>query len=139
MRWVFLAFLAACGGGAVSDPCASAIDLRAALDYLRAAGPGRTGVSDMTDAEGNVYLTGSTATAVAPRYANRGAYDPFVMRFNAGGTLTGTWQGGSVADEEPTDSCGPIVIAGWTEGTLAGPGSSGRRDAFLLAVELHGE
>ena len=70
-------------------------------------------------------------------------YDPFVMRFDAGGTLTGTWQGGTAADEEPTavaiDSCGRVLIAGWTEGALAGAGSSGRRDAFLLEVRLRDE
>ncbi len=103
-----------------------------------------TGISDMTvDADGNVFVTGSTAEVVAPRYLNRGFYDPFVMRFDAGGTLTGTWQGGTAADEEPTavaiDSCGRVLIAGWTEGALAGAGSSGRRDAFLLEVRLRDE
>ncbi|MGZ6126218.1 MAG: hypothetical protein ACXWLR_14725 [Myxococcales bacterium] len=106
--------------------------------------PERTGLNDMTvDADGNVYVAGATGTAVAPRYANQGAYDPYVLRFDAGGTLTGTWQGGSDADEEPTaialDSCGRVLIAGWTDGVLAAPGSSGRRDAFLLSVQLQDE
>lgn len=130
-----------------SQPVLISVDRARGAPRWTTSGPrdlNGTALTDMTvDAAGNVYLAGATSTAIAPRYANRGSYDPFVMRFDAGGALTGTWQGGSGADEEPTaivlDSCGRVVIAGWTEGTLAGPGSSGRRDAFPLAVELHGE
>jgi hypothetical protein len=66
-----------------------------------------------------------------------------VVRFNSAAKLTGVWQGGSVADEEPTaiaiDACGRLLIAGWTDGVLAGAVSSGGRDAFLLAVQLEAE
>jgi beta-propeller repeat-containing protein len=103
-----------------------------------------TGVNDMVvDGEGNVYVTGSTSNAIAPQYTNRGLYDPYVVRFDAAAKLTGTWQGGSASDEEPTaialDSCGRILISGWTDGAITAGASSGRRDAFLLSVQLQNE
>jgi hypothetical protein len=56
--------------------------------------------------------------------------------------LTATWQGGSAADDEPTaialDSCGRVLIAGWTDGALA-QAPQGRRDAFLVSVDLRPE
>jgi hypothetical protein len=102
-----------------------------------------TAVTDMAvDAKGNIFVTGSTAHAIAPRYTNRGVYDPYVVRFDAQANLTGTWQGGSEADEETTavavDSCGRVLVAGWTDGAIAGA-SSGRRDAFLIPVQLQDE
>ncbi len=102
-----------------------------------------TAVTDMAvDASGNVYLTGSTATAVSPAWTNRGVYDPYVLRFAPAGALTATWQGGSAADDEPTaialDSCGRVLIAGWTDGALAQT-RQGRRDAFLVSVDLRPE
>jgi hypothetical protein len=130
-----------------SQPVLISVDRGSGAPRWRTSGPrdlNGTSITDIaTDAEGNVYAAGGTATAIAPRYVNRGLYDPFVMRFDAGGALTGTWQGGSAADEEPTavslDSCGRVLVAGWTDGVVAGGASSGRRDAFLLSARLEPE
>jgi hypothetical protein len=129
-----------------SEPVLISVDAASGAPRWATFGPrtvSGTDVRDMVvDAEGNVYVTGSTLHAVAPQYTNHGAEDPYVVRFNAGGTLTGTWQGGSAADEEATaialDSCGRVFVSGWTDGAVAGA-SSGRRDAFLLSVQLQGE
>jgi hypothetical protein len=81
-------------------------------------------------------------TTVAPAFTNRGGSDAFVLRFDGTGKLTGSWQGGSAAEDEATgiaiDTCGRIVVAGWSDGAMAGA-PAGRRDAFLLSVELHEE
>jgi hypothetical protein len=65
------------------------------------------------------------------------------LRFDAAGKLTGSWQGGSSMDDEATgialDSCGRILVSGWTDGVVAGTASLGRRDAFLLSVQLQAE
>ncbi len=130
-----------------SQPVVIAVDRATGAPRFTFSGPrdlNGTAVTDMTvDGEGNLYLTGSTLTPIAPQYRSRGSYDPYVMRFDPQGVLTGTWQGGSGADEEPTaialDACGRVLIAGWTDGVLAGAASSGRRDAFLLSVPLQSE
>ena len=86
--------------------------------------------------------SGDMATAVAPAFSHRGASDAFVLRFDRTGKVNGSWQGGSAAENEATgialDCCGRIMIAGWTDGAMA-EASAGRRDAFLLSVELHGK
>jgi hypothetical protein len=103
-----------------------------------------TGVTGMAlDARGNIFLTGLTPTAVSPSFANRGSSDPYVLRFDPSGVLTGTWQGGSAGDDEADaialDACGRILVAGSTGGVLAGAASAGRRDAFLVSVQLQPE
>jgi outer membrane protein assembly factor BamB len=103
-----------------------------------------SGLSDVVvDAAGNIFVAGSTVTSVAPGFTHQGGLDPFALRFDAEGKLTGSWQGGSAADEEATaialDSCGRILVSGWTDGAVAGVESLGRRDAFLLSVQLQAE
>ena len=131
-----------------SQPVVFTIDRASGAPTATLVPPGNltgTAAMDMTvDAQGNLYLAGLTSGAITPRYTNRGSYDPFVMRFDRSGTLTGSWQAGSEKDEEPTaiaiDSCGRVLIAGWTDGVIVpGAASAGGRDAFLLSVALQPE
>ncbi|MBI2268857.1 MAG: SBBP repeat-containing protein, partial [Bacteroidetes bacterium] len=116
------------------------------------------GYSITTDAVGNIFVTGYTASPNFPVQSNVGSYnqvvpgdalrDAFILKFNnAGGLLWATWYGGSDLDEGrsvTTDVWGNVFVTGYTSSTNflvqnGGAGTynqlgygGGNRDAFIL-------
>ena len=80
-----------------------------------------TGVS--ADGLGNVFISGETAGSFDG--PNAGAYDTFVSKYDAAGTLQWTRQLGSSANDRnrgvSADGLGNVYISGDTDGSLGGP------------------
>lgn len=111
-----------------------------------------------TDASGNVFMTGSTASGSGTTIATLGAYqatlaglmDVFVVKFNSAGVRQwGTYFGGSGTDQAyscATDASGNIYISGFTDSnTGISTGGShqttfggGFNDAFLAKFDGSG-
>jgi hypothetical protein len=72
------------------------------------------------DAQGNVYVCGSTSGALSG--TNAGGLDAFLAKYDKYGALVWVRQLGTSADEEARgvslDSSGYVYIAGWTAGRL---------------------
>jgi len=115
------------------------------------------GRSCATDASGNVYLAGWTASANniasssnSHQPTNGGGRDAFLVKFNASGVRQwATYYGGSNWDEAwscATDASGNVYLAGYTESTnnISTPSTShqstngGGRDAFLVKFNASG-
>jgi len=93
------------------------------------------------DRAGNIYSAGHTLI-VDPKDPTRNTLTPFVMKFDIGGTLVGTWRAPSVGDTWVTsmvvDACDHVYIAGYTKLSLI-PGTSataGGYDMFVLRATL---
>jgi len=85
------------------------------------------------DANGNIYLTGST-TGVINTY-NAGYNDAFLVKFDASGNPLQSWQIGTTGYDMPgavaVDAAGNTYIGGYTSGSLGDP-SAGGADLFLI-------
>jgi len=122
---------------------------------------GDEGYSCVSDASGNVYMSGytssSTGTAIATAGSHQSAYgggfnDAFLVKFNSSGVrLWGTYYGGAGDDFDyscTTDAIGNVYLAGWTgtnTGTLIASAGSyqtvhggGTYDAFLAKFNSTG-
>lgn len=121
--------------------------------YLGGSGTD-TGFGITTDASGNVYVTGSTAsnTGIASccsyQTSNAGGYDIFLSKFNSAGTLQWSTYYGGTADDEGrdvvTDGAGNVYITGST-GSLTSIATAGGfqtsnagSDAFLVKFSSAG-
>jgi hypothetical protein len=84
------------------------------------------------DAAGNALITGTTYGTLA--VANLGGFDAFVRKIDAAGAEVWTRQFGTVAYDRAygvaADASGSVLVAGYTEGTLAA-GGGGEMDAFV--------
>lgn len=106
----------------------------------------------VTDAGGNIYIAGSTASVDFPRgnlkNTNGGGVDAFVAKMSAAGQLLFAAYLGGRGDDRATslslDGNGRIWVAGWTTSTnfpLVSPRQSmmgGPRDAFLAVLSPDG-
>jgi hypothetical protein len=92
------------------------------------------------DDAGNVYSAGYTFVP-DPVDPSKGRFQPFVMKFDATGSLTATWRAGDDADAFITamaiDSCNHVVIGGYTRGTMGdGAHNAGGFDLFVMRPPL---
>jgi hypothetical protein len=87
--------------------------------------------------DGTIYVAGDTYGPLGG--PARGGRDLFVGEVQPDGRWIATWQGGSSADDHvratAIDSCGQLLVAGGTDGELAGR-NAGRRDGFVSRVDL---
>ncbi len=92
-----------------------------------------TGYGVATDADGTVYLAGSSAGALATGYA--GGYDAYLARYTADGTREWVRMLGSSSDEVALGAAmragSGVYVVGGTLGTLPGQVSAGGKDIFL--------
>ncbi len=94
------------------------------------------------DAGGNIYIAGMTLGSVVDGAPAHGGLDPFAMKFDPGGVLLATWQGGSAADDLVTamavDPCGHVLVGGYSQGAVAadGPAPAGGDDMFVVRASF---
>lgn len=106
------------------------------------------------DAQGNIYITGSTfssngiATLGTHKSANIGGGDIFVAKFSTNGNrIWGTYYGGDAydsANDVDVDNAGNVIITGWTysAGGIATPGAfqtnySDKEDVILAKFDTN--
>ena len=111
------------------------------LDWARQLGTSDTDISFGVSADGlgNVYISGRTGGSL--RGANAGAYDAFLSKYDASGTLLWTEQLGTsdfdISRGVSADGLGNVYISGRTEGSLGGVNAGGY-DAFLSKYDATG-
>ena len=93
------------------------------------------------DARGNVLVVGYT-DGVLPGQKSAGESDAFVRKYDPNGKELWTRQFGSTGDDEAlgvaVDARGNVLMVGWTEGTLPGQRSAGKRDVFVRKYDPAG-
>ncbi|MCE9599067.1 MAG: SBBP repeat-containing protein [Spirochaetia bacterium] len=94
------------------------------------------------DAEGNLYVTGSTSGALDGQ-SFAGTLDLFLVRFDLNGTRTWTRLLGvpgvtTDARAVVTDGGGSVYLTGFTDGGLGGETLTGTRDLFLAKYDRSG-
>ena len=94
-----------------------------------------------TDGAGNVILTGYTKTALGGN-AHAGEADNVVVKYDVHGALQWIRQLGTASWDEATgvtsDASGNVIVVGLTNGDMAGAGSAGGTDAFILKYDSAG-
>jgi hypothetical protein len=93
------------------------------------------------DAAGGAYILGDTEGAFGG--ANAGLRDVVLARFDSAGNQAWVTQIGSAATEfgaaALADGAGGVIITGWTQGHLAGPGTwLGSNDIYLARYDQSG-
>jgi beta-propeller repeat-containing protein len=92
------------------------------------------------DQAGNIYIAGETYGSVMQGGANQGGLDAFAMKFDPNGAWISSWQKGTDKDEVVTsvaaDSCGNVLVGGYSKGVLTGASSAGGYDMFVLRASL---
>jgi hypothetical protein len=103
--------------------------------------PGADQASGVAVSAGNVYVTGSTDSAL-PGLTNAGGQDAFVRMYDGGGGEIWTRQFGTSASDSAADVAADsmgVYVAGSTFGAMsAGGGSAGGQDAFLRKFDTSG-
>jgi hypothetical protein len=99
-----------------------------------------TGVA--TDANCNVFVTGSTSGAMNTIGSNPLGSDAFITKFSRAGTLLWTVQAGGDGEDYSNaiavDSSGNVLIAGYSTGDVNGVVNQGGRDAFVMKYDTNG-
>lgn len=136
--------LALIGGVAAAVFCGVAATAMAGDEFVawkRQLGTDRSNLaySVATDADGNVYLAGTTDGSL--HGANKGRYDAWVAKYATDGQLLWKRQLGS-ADKDvalgvATDADGNVYLTGWTLGSLGGP-NKGTYDAWVAKYAADG-
>jgi hypothetical protein len=95
-----------------------------------------------SDAEGNLFLAGSTSGALDGQSLT-GTLDLFLARYDLNGTRTWTrllGVPGVITDARAvtTDSAGSVYVTGFTDGGLGGETLTGIRDLFLAKYDRTG-
>ncbi len=87
--------------------------------------------------DGSVLVAGYTGGSL-PGQASAGVDDAFVRKYDAAGAEVWTRQFGTASTDQAQSvsvgSDGSVLVAGWTDGTLAGQSSAGGRDAFVMKL-----
>jgi hypothetical protein len=90
------------------------------------------------DAAGGVFAAGGTSGALGVPQGVLGVSDPFVARFDASGNQVWLRQFGTIhgdgAWSAASDGVGGVVLAGATNGSLAGP-SGGKVDSWVMRFD----
>ena len=116
------------------DAFVSKFDAAGTLQWTRQLGTSGDEWSNGVSADrlGGVYISGFTEGNLGAH--NAGAWDAFVSKYNASGTLQWTQQLGTTVHESSlgvsADRLGNVYISGYTEGDLEGP-NAGDWDAFV--------
>lgn len=96
-----------------------------------------------TDADGNLFVVGSTGGDLGGEINTSGANDLFLTKFDAAGKVV--WQHllGSQSDAKgfsvATDSSGNVIVTGQTAGKLTGGAIGGSGDAFVTKFDGDGQ
>jgi len=94
-----------------------------------------------TDADGNVYMAGSTQGALDGG-TNAGFQDIFVIKYNASGVQQWLRQLGTAGDEQAralaVDADGNVYLTGYTEGAFDGQSNVGYQDIFIVKYDTNG-
>ncbi len=94
-----------------------------------------------TDADGNVYVSGSTYGSL-PGNTSAGDWDVFVAKYDSGGVQKWVKQFGSSSTDHAygvaTDADGNVYVSGSTSGSLPGNTSAGDWDAFVAKYDSGG-
>lgn len=112
------------------------------LEWVRLDGTdAATAARDVcVDADGNVYITGTTDTSLNGEVFN-GAQDAFIIKFNSQGTREWTKLCGSATNEWAEGiACraDTVAIAGTTLGAFNGQSNSGKNDYFIFSCTTNG-
>jgi hypothetical protein len=128
------------GGTGTSDPVLQSLDVATGAPlwthrYLTATAS--EFVRDLAvDSAGNLYLAGWATGSLDAAAPGKGGADFFAVKTDPRGERISSWQGGTAGDDfafgVAIDSCGRALLAGSTDGVLAGATSAGRRDAVLV-------
>ena len=120
------------GGGGITPTSFGVKQLGTSADDI--------GHSVATDPSGNIFVTGETQGNLFG--TNAGGRDIFLVKFKSDGTQDWTKQFGTAADDighgVATDKDGNIFVTGETLGDLAGTGTFGGRDIFLVKFKSDG-
>jgi hypothetical protein len=100
------------------------------------------GESLVVDANGNVFLTGSTTGSLHGQ-TQSGLRDLFLIKYNSSGVRQWTKQSGAAASTSigqslALDSSGNVLIAGSTTKSLDGQMISGNKDALIMKFDNNG-
>jgi hypothetical protein len=110
--------------------------------WLRQLGTAKYDVAEgaATDGDGNIVIAGWTAGALGGPNQG-GLYDAWVAKYDAAGHLKWKRQLGTpetdVAEGVAADGNGNVVVAGHTQGSLAGP-NQGDEDAWVAMYDAGG-
>ena len=109
---------------------------------LGVAGKDTTGGFVTTDANGNVYVSGSTYGGLDGNTLT-GTVDFFVTKYDSSGVKQYTRQLGVAGQSTygwsvATDANGNVFVAGYTEGGLDGNTLTGTRDSFVTKYDSSG-
>ena len=100
------------------------------------------GVGIAIDAQGNVYVAGSTRDGVLDGNINAGGFDLFVVKYDAVGTRQWTRVLGSPAPDRAmaiaTDALSNVFVTGYTSGGLDGNPAAGSLDLFVVKYDAAG-
>lgn len=100
------------------------------------------GVGIAIDAQGNVYVAGSTRGGVLDGNINAGGFDLFVVKYDATGTRQWTREFGAPADDRATgiatDPQGNVYVTGSTSGSLDSSINAGSVDLFVVKYDAAG-
>ena len=93
------------------------------------------------DADDHLYLSGWTQGSFGGM-STAGAEDIVVFRLDTEGNVQWIRDTGTPGTDEPTsiavDGTGNVLVAGYTTGTLAGPGNAGQFDMFVAKFDPSG-
>lgn len=94
------------------------------------------------DAQGNVYVAGSTRGGVLDGNVNAGSFDLFVVKYDPAGTRLWTREIGTAAADLATgiatDGQGNVYVTGRTQGGLDGNTNAGPDDLFVVKYDSAG-
>lgn len=112
------------------------------VKQLGVAGKATTGASVATDADGNVYVSGTTYGAL-DGIALTGTSDFFVTKYDGSGVkqftrLLGVAGANTQARSVATDSSGNVYVAGIAYGALDGIALTGTTDFFVTKYDSNG-
>jgi hypothetical protein len=138
--FLFVLSLVACGGGGGGGTLKTST-----AHWTRqfgVAGKGTGGYGVVTDASGNIYVTGLTRGGLDGNTLT-GTADAFLTKYDAAGTRLYTRQLGAAGVDTygnavATDASGNVYVAGETSGGLDGNILTGKVDFFLTKYDASG-
>ena len=93
-----------------------------------------------SDADGNLFVTGSTSGEFAEESSSGGARDAFISKYSSDGTLIWVRQFGTAYTDYgksvTSDAGGNLFVTGSTPGEFDGESSSGWSDAFIAKFKV---
>jgi hypothetical protein len=115
-----------------SGPGSSAAEVQLQIDLAQA---------QAVDADGNVYVVGSTQGTLPGHTSAGGVNDAFVRKYDANGTEVWTKQFGTSRRDEAygiSIDGSNVYVSGFTDGTFLGQTKAGGYDAFIRKYDSDG-